>query len=181
MLYYLILNGQPVGPVEAAQLPSMGINGETMVWREGMADWAKASTLPELAKILPPVPPKPPVNPYTQETSTYYTPYQAPQQPQPPYQAQQQTYYQQSDYVHTSKVGSAVAVFILSFLFGGLFSMIPAIVAWVKASNANAFYAAGNYDEAARKNASAGNWLTAAWVIWIFVTIIVVIAIAAAN
>ena len=52
MNYFIIENGQQVGPLTIDQLRSKGITGGTNVWHEGMAQWGKAKDIPEIASIL---------------------------------------------------------------------------------------------------------------------------------
>ena len=59
MYYYIGPNNQQQGPVPAEQLLSRGVTGETMVWKAGMANWAKIEELSEFASyfmIPPPIP-----------------------------------------------------------------------------------------------------------------------------
>jgi membrane protease subunit (stomatin/prohibitin family) len=69
--YFLGINGQQVGPVAVADLPARIASGEltpdTLVWREGMTEWARAgdvaevnATFPATPPPLPPTPPPPP-------------------------------------------------------------------------------------------------------------------------
>lgn len=55
------------GPVSFEELMAAGPTPETMVWHEGMPDWAPASQVPEIMQALAPaapvVPPAPPVAP----------------------------------------------------------------------------------------------------------------------
>lgn len=68
--YYVAHNGQQQGPFGVAQLQQMAMQGqlkpETLVWTQGMAGWAAASTVQELATIFaqtpPPLPPVPPIS-----------------------------------------------------------------------------------------------------------------------
>lgn len=71
-MWYVMVGDTETGPltrvdvgVEAA---SGAINGETLVWREGMADWTPGAKVPELAQLFlnppksprrPPAPPRP--------------------------------------------------------------------------------------------------------------------------
>lgn len=64
--FYLYLNGQQVGPLQMQQLPQYVQSGQltpdTMVWKNGMAQWQAAKTVPELqpffaANCPPPMPP----------------------------------------------------------------------------------------------------------------------------
>ncbi|MER3417306.1 MAG: antifreeze protein [Gemmataceae bacterium] len=61
MHYYLIVNGQQVGPYTlqevTAQVQRGAVSGATPVWRQGMANWAAASSVAELAGLFPPPPP----------------------------------------------------------------------------------------------------------------------------
>ena len=59
--FFLAVGGQQVGPVTVAEMPTKVASGEltptTLVWRDGMAQWAAASELPELRAIFPATPP----------------------------------------------------------------------------------------------------------------------------
>lgn len=61
MQIFVAVNGQQSGPFDVPQLTQLAQNGQlkadTLVWKAGMAAWAAASTLPELAGILNSVPP----------------------------------------------------------------------------------------------------------------------------
>lgn len=75
MDYYIIHNGQQVGPMPKEQLVSYGLCPTSKVWCEGMPNWADASTVPDLQSIL-----------YPQQPPTPQPPHQGGyQQPQPPY------------------------------------------------------------------------------------------------
>jgi membrane protease subunit (stomatin/prohibitin family) len=63
--YHVALNGQQAGPFDMSTIGNMvksgQINGDTLVWKQGMAGWDKASSVGELLSILnqtpPPFPP----------------------------------------------------------------------------------------------------------------------------
>ncbi|WP_291910409.1 SPFH domain-containing protein [Chitinophaga sp. CB10] len=59
--FYVALNGQQAGPFDQAQLQQLAasgqFNGNSLVWKAGMAAWAAASSVPELAPVLATVPP----------------------------------------------------------------------------------------------------------------------------
>ncbi len=68
MEYFIVENGKQAGPFSIAQLAEKHIKPETLVWKEGMADWTPAWKIAELKFILaegsqqtgtavPPVPP----------------------------------------------------------------------------------------------------------------------------
>ena len=86
MNYYIIYNGQQVGPMPKEQLVAYGLNPTSKVWCEGMPNWADASTVVDLHPLL--YPQQPPMPPY-QGGYQQQPPYQ-----QPPYQGgyQQQPY-----------------------------------------------------------------------------------------
>ncbi|MFA7059266.1 MAG: SPFH domain-containing protein [Pedobacter sp.] len=59
--YFVVLNGQQTGPFDAALLQQMTQSGqltrETLIWKQGMANWTAAGQLTELAEIFDAVPP----------------------------------------------------------------------------------------------------------------------------
>ena len=62
MMYYFVdNNGQQQGPVPANDLPRYGATPQTLVWKQGMANWQPAGTVAELSGMFaPPVAPPPP-------------------------------------------------------------------------------------------------------------------------
>lgn len=67
--YMVAINGQQYGPYNLQQLQQMAqsgqINASTLVWAQGMPQWAAAGSVPELANLFmmvpPPIPPVPPI------------------------------------------------------------------------------------------------------------------------
>ena len=59
--YHVAINGQAAGPFDLATLQQMAIAGQftaaSLVWKAGMAEWAKAETVDELKNIFGQVPP----------------------------------------------------------------------------------------------------------------------------
>ena len=59
--YFVAVNNQPAGPYDATglrQLISDGrLNRETLVWKEGMANWEAAGRVAELSPLFPSLPP----------------------------------------------------------------------------------------------------------------------------
>jgi len=59
--WYIGVGGQQVGPLDTAGLQSNiaggQLTGSTLVWRVGMGEWTAASTVPEIAQLLPQGPP----------------------------------------------------------------------------------------------------------------------------
>jgi hypothetical protein len=64
--WYAAINNQQAGPFseeELGQLAAQGqITGATLVWRQGLSDWVKADTLPELSGLFQTTPPPFPGN-----------------------------------------------------------------------------------------------------------------------
>ena len=54
--YFVFINGQQVGGQTIYNLRDLinkgDMDGETMVWKSGMPQWAKASDVPEIASLL---------------------------------------------------------------------------------------------------------------------------------
>lgn len=63
--YHVAVNGQATGPFDLSVLTQMAAAGQltadSLVWKNGMAQWAKAGTVDELknlfANVMPPIPP----------------------------------------------------------------------------------------------------------------------------
>lgn len=66
VVYHVAINGQAAGPFDIATLKQMVVAGQltadSLVWKNGMAQWAKADTVDELknlfANAMPPIPPQ---------------------------------------------------------------------------------------------------------------------------
>lgn len=50
--YYLDADMRQVGPMSMDDLVAAGVTGDTMVWHEGLEEWAKAGNLPEVVKAM---------------------------------------------------------------------------------------------------------------------------------
>jgi hypothetical protein len=58
MKKYFLHNGrEQQGPFDLEDLKAKQITGDTMVWYEGLSEWSKASSVPELQSILSQTPP----------------------------------------------------------------------------------------------------------------------------
>ena len=51
--FYIDSHNQQRGPVDANQLPMMGVTSNTYVWTEGMRDWKMVSDIPKLSVLFP--------------------------------------------------------------------------------------------------------------------------------
>ncbi len=66
--FFVVVNGQQAGPYDINTLKQLATKGEltkeTLVWKQGMANWMAAGQVPELTQVFgatpPPVPPPPP-------------------------------------------------------------------------------------------------------------------------
>lgn len=66
--YHVAVNGAATGPFDMNALAQMAMNGQltasTLVWKAGMAAWARADSVDDLkivlANVMPPIPPVPP-------------------------------------------------------------------------------------------------------------------------
>jgi hypothetical protein len=64
--YFIAVNNAQAGPFDLATLQNRAREGsftrQTLVWKQGMANWAPAETVPELqglfAAVPPPLPPQ---------------------------------------------------------------------------------------------------------------------------
>ena len=63
--YHLAVNGQATGPYDLNMLRQMAkagqFNADSLVWKNGMSEWAKAGTIDELKSMFVVMPPIPPV------------------------------------------------------------------------------------------------------------------------
>lgn len=65
VVYYVAVNGQSTGPFDISVLMQMAdagqLTADSLVWKDGMVQWAKAGTVDELknlfANTMPPIPP----------------------------------------------------------------------------------------------------------------------------
>ena len=163
--YFIIIGNSQAGPYAKEQLLGAGLTANTPVWRQGMADWAPASSLTELSDLFY----CESGQSFSQPEQSYSTrpPYEEPpygqraygQQPygqQPPY-GQQNPYGQQPPYgpaTHTNWMPWA----IVGTIIGGLFSCIGLIFGIIginAAGKANNAYAAGDYATGDANNSTA--------------------------
>ena len=143
--WYYTQNGQQAGPVDDAQLKGLLASGQVgasdMVWKDGMAAWQPASSVPELSAGVPAAGPAYGAAPYGQ------APYAQPQYGQPQYG--QPVGYAQGGYqpaaTGADHFGKALTCFILSICGFFCFGVILGIVSIVLAVSAmNAMKASGN-------------------------------------
>ena len=140
MMYYIMYNGQQMGPMPADQLRNYGLNPQSMVWAEGMPNWVPASAVPELAPMLG----AQPQTPYGQNLR------------QPGYGATMPL--GNRGMQMTAQVDNHLTLAIISTVVSFLFSCIGVIfgiIAIVKANKVNTYLAAGQQDLAVDASKSA--------------------------
>lgn len=176
-MYYLIVNEQQRGPFAKEDLLAQGLTPSTMVWREGMADWAPATEVTELQELFyqQPAQPQsrqtqcaqpgqPPQQPYQQPQQGYQQPYQQPQQGyqqpyQQPYQQQQypqppqQPQYPQYQAQPTNWLPWAIVATVLGLC--SCIGLVLGIIAITRANSANKFYQFGDTVSGNAANSSA--------------------------
>ena len=52
MNYWIIVDSKPAGPYEGSELVKAGLKADTLVWRQGYADWVEAARVPELEEMM---------------------------------------------------------------------------------------------------------------------------------
>ena len=69
--YYIEINGKPKGPFTIEELKELTITEESVVWKEGLPNWVKATEIEEINKLIKIsvkpnkiIPPPLPVNPF---------------------------------------------------------------------------------------------------------------------
>lgn len=158
--YYIVVEGKQQGPFTQEELRQCNLTTDTYIWREGLTNWVKAGTLPELTGILTPV--QTAENVYVQDIKidsnraddfnqpSYgqpLPPYGQPQpsygQPQPPYGQQANRQYENGPIAHTNWLPWAIVATVLGFCTSCI-GAILGIVGIVQANKANDFYFRGD-------------------------------------
>lgn len=175
MEYYIVLNGVKEGPFALADLKSKGVTETTLVWKNGLTDWVKANTLPEVMEAITPKPAPQPIPAAPQQQPQPASPYQRPAQPTaaPQPQPAPQTYSQPAqprpavfntqsqqavepmpeDYTQKNIIAA-----IVGFLCCGVIGAIFAVIGFINGNDVKKYYNLGQYDLAAKKAAEAKKW-----------------------
>lgn len=180
MEYYIVLNGVKEGPFALADLKSKGVTETTLVWKNGLTDWVKANTLPEVMEAITPKPAPQPIPAAPQPQPQTASPYQRPSQPTaaqptaaPQPQPAPQTYSQPAqprpaafntqsqqavepmpeDYTQKNIIAA-----IVGFLCCGVIGAIFAVIGFINGNDVKKYYNLGQYDLAAKKAAEAKKW-----------------------
>ena len=95
MEYFILVNGENQGPYSVETLKSMGITPDTLVWTQGMEQWAPAGQIFELQQLFAP----------------QQQPQPQPQQAAPPQGAPQPVFQQQYQQQYQQKSGAGIKEF----------------------------------------------------------------------
>lgn len=159
-IYYIIINGRQEGPMNPEELLRAGMKSDSPVWREGLADWTMARTIPELAVWLEPSLKSEQSAPVAPVASPVSGPFAPPSTPYP-YPAYGTTNL-------APRRSRWMTAAIIATVLGSLFScigLIFGIVAIVQANNANQAYARGDVYDGERCDNSAKTWTIVTYVI----------------
>lgn len=183
--YYITPENEQRGPVEAAMLASCGVDSNTMVWTEGMANWQRAGDLPDLSFFILSTSTPPPFNAsqsQPQFDASQQQQYGSTQQSGGSFQSQQaydasQQAYNPSGFDSQNNQGYAAASNpftnnasgnmppykpdnnMVWAILSTLCCCLPlGIVSIVYASRVNGYYYSGNYAAAQEAADKAKNW-----------------------
>ena len=185
MRYYIAENGNPAGPFEPAELLQHGLTVNSLVWCDGMANWALASQVPELMALLAnqtitnpggfgtaptnvnvPFPPVSNPQPTQQMPQGYPTNQPANQPPvtnqpwnQPQYAPDPQPQPQQMPKTWLAEAIIVTLVSCLCCTTNLLLGIIPGIIAIVNGTGVKSRFNKGDYAGAQKKSSSARLWV----------------------
>lgn len=141
MKYFIHINGQQQGPFEEKELLLHNVSTTTMVWCEGMPNWAPAGQVQALSYL------------FQSQAQSSQQGYQQPIQPQPQYTQPQQFNFQ------PSQKPLMPETYLVWAILTTLFCCLPfGIVSIVKASQVSSAYNAGNYAQAEKNSQDAKKW-----------------------
>lgn len=190
MKYYIVENGNAVGPFEVAELIDRGIKGSDLVWTEGLADWVTAGNVEEISVALresqgPSMPGQCPP-PYPQGGCQSGN-CQPPVYPQGGYQqpanyvggngyAGQPPYQQASGWQQPSPYEMPPKSWLVESILLTLCCCLPiGIYCIVKASSVNSLWNCGRYEEAREASEKAKKWLIIGLIVGLIINILSVI------
>lgn len=169
--YYVIRNDQQTGPYTIEELATLELKPETMVWTEGMTDWAPAREVSELQELFAPSTPTPP---------SYNAPtYGAPQYNSAPQYSSAQQYNSAPQYSNPSERPPIPPNYLVWCILVTIFCCnIGGIIAIIYSARVSSRYIAGDYEGAASASRLTRNWIIAtacigfvcmiAYLVWLF-------------
>ena len=171
--YFIVVDGNHVGPLSKEDLRMRGITPTTLVWCQGMPDWQPAMTLGELTDLFQNNnAAHTPNSPYGNPNAAYPKNPGYPQNPgyganQYPYGQPQQMpgdqYPRPSGLQHTNWLPWAIVGTVLGL--SSCLGLIFGILGIVNAKKANDFYLYGNDVQGDFANSSAKTWTIASLVL----------------
>lgn len=153
MKYYIAIDNQPEGPYEHHELLIHGLTPTSLVWTEGMTDWAEARTVPEMQALL------------SGDPSAAPQPDTATATPPPPYSGW--TRQEQAPRYAPGMTGTGQQyplmpcpkTWLVESILVTVFCCLPfGVVGIVKSSNVESYWRQGMYAEAEAASRSAGFW-----------------------
>ena len=152
--YYIIRNDQQAGPYTIEELSRLALTPETIVWTEGMADWAPAREVSELQELLTPSAPTPP---------SYSAPtYGAPQYNNAPQYNSTPQYGSAPQYNTPSEQPPVPPNYLVWCILVTIFCCnIGGIIALIFSARVSSRYIAGDYEGAAYASRQTRNWIIA--------------------
>lgn len=157
MNYWLMINGQRLGPLTIDEIKNIDIRPETPVWHDGLSDWIEVRNVPELMAVA------------TARQQQYQQPYQQTyQQPVYPQHYQQQPC--QMPYVQNGNQppymapdqGKCPNNYLVWAILATILCCVPfGIVAIVYSSKVQNDWNMGQYDKARSDSNKAQIWIIA--------------------
>lgn len=195
MEYYIVLNGVKEGPFSLEELKAKGVTESTLVWKNGLTDWVKANTLPEVMQAIytapapqpvpeAPVAPAPQPTPQPAPAPQYQQPAQPAPQPQPAPQYQQPA--QPRPAAAQAKPQAAPAgpapddyqqknliLAIVSFLCCGMIGGILAVLGYMAGGEVKKYWLLGQTEMAEKKAADAKKWFKIAIIVDVVLAVLI--------
>lgn len=129
--WYIIYNGQQIGPMTKENLLAYNPSRDTMVWKDGMANWQPIYTIPELMELLSGGPSVPPINPQPGVTPPKGVPNYYPAAPMKDKTTAGILAILLGglgiQYFYLGKVGGGLVTILLSFVTCGLWSILTLV------------------------------------------------------
>lgn len=142
MKYYIAKNSQQLGPMEPYEAAQLGITPDTLVWTEGMADWAPAGQIAEFSAYLS-------QQPYHPQTTINQ-------------RVNPQSGYQGNQYQQGAGIQQCPSTHLVMAILVTLFCCLPfGIVSIIYATKVEGPFYSGNYQLAQMNSNKAKNWAIA--------------------
>lgn len=170
--YFLVINGEKSGPFTIDQLATQQLTPQTLVWTEGMSDWAPAQQFAELSSLFAPQAPSAPTPEAPQPTAT----------PQAPAYNAAPAYGNPQPQAPNTQV--APPNYLVWSILATLFCCIPGgVIAIVYSTQVSSRFQQGDYAGALASSRNARKWvmISAITALSIWVIYFIIIAITGAS